>query len=349
MTEDSSNYPTHPVHTYDWDAEGRVSQVDPGSNATWIFTYNALGQRVQWAYGNSGGADQHWFDPAGNWLGNAGEFSTVRFGDRLLSVYLGSETYLYHMNNLNSTTMATIHNGGLGDDSLFYPWGDPWENIENFAGLPYFDTKTNNDFTTFRVYSPNLGRWFSPDPLGGHLEDPQTLNKYAYVRNNPTSLTDPTGLDSYLICTPTDQNASTCQQQRVGGTDKSPQMAWVQGVTGENGFTATLIGNENGSLVDKTTGTGTYTASVNGSGVQFSNNGGLTSSTGVFVNGTPSNKIPGCRLGQCQRAFRLHVYPYKQQDGGEPDGGRLLYIFWHSRASRSCSAECWLYLLPGRR
>jgi len=39
--------------------------------------------------------------------------------------------------------------------------------------------------------------------------------------------------------------------------------------------------------VDKTTGTGTYTASANGSGVQFSNNGGQTSSTGVFVNGTP--------------------------------------------------------------
>ena len=33
--------------------------------------------------------------------------------------------------------------------------------------------------------------------------------------------------------------------------------------------------------------TGTYTASVNGDGVQFSNNGGQTSSSGVFINGTP--------------------------------------------------------------
>jgi hypothetical protein len=53
-------------------------------------------------------------------------------------------------------------------------------------------------------------------------------------------------------------------------------------------FTATLIGNDaKGNLVDKTTGTGAYTASVNGSGVQFSNDGGKTSSTGVFDNGTP--------------------------------------------------------------
>ena len=33
-------------HTFQWDAEGRVSTVDNGS--TWAFTYNALGHRVQW-------------------------------------------------------------------------------------------------------------------------------------------------------------------------------------------------------------------------------------------------------------------------------------------------------------
>lgn len=43
--------------------------------------------------------------------------------------------------------------------------------------------------------------------------------------------------------------------------------------------------------MDKTTGTGAYTASVNGSGVQFSNNGGQTSSAGVFVNGTPQTNF----------------------------------------------------------
>lgn len=41
--------------------------------------------------------------------------------------------------------------------------------------------------------------------------------------------------------------------------------------------------------MDLTTGTGSYTASVNGSGVQFSSDGGQTSSSGVYVNGTPNN------------------------------------------------------------
>ncbi len=69
-------------------------------------------------------------------------------------------------------------------------------------------------------------------------------------------------------------------------------MADVQGVTGANGFTATRIGNNpdgSGGLVDLSTGTGSYTASVNGSGVQFSSDGGQSSLSGVYVNGTPNN------------------------------------------------------------
>jgi hypothetical protein len=38
------------------------------------------------------------------------------------------------------------------------------------------------------------GRWLSPDPLAGDLSNPQSLNRYAYVLNNPTTLTDPLGL-----------------------------------------------------------------------------------------------------------------------------------------------------------
>jgi RHS repeat-associated protein len=64
----------------------------------------------------------------------------------------------------------------------------------NFASLDYYDTSTTTALAPFRVFSPNIGRWHSPDPLGGDVTNPQSLNRYAYVMSNPTTNTDPTGL-----------------------------------------------------------------------------------------------------------------------------------------------------------
>ena len=44
-----------------------------------------------------------------------------------------------------------------------------------------------------RVQDPVLGAMLSPDPLLGNLLNPQSLNRYAYVANNPASLVDPSG------------------------------------------------------------------------------------------------------------------------------------------------------------
>jgi RHS repeat-associated protein len=64
-----------------------------------------------------------------------------------------------------------------------------------FAGMER-DTETGNDHTWFRGYEQNLGRWMSPDLLGGDITNPQSLNRYAYALNNPTTLIDPVGLQS---------------------------------------------------------------------------------------------------------------------------------------------------------
>jgi hypothetical protein len=48
-----------------------------------------------------------------------------------------------------------------------------------------------------RQYFKTEGRWISPDPAGlsaVDLTNPQSLNRYAYVNNNPLGLVDPTGM-----------------------------------------------------------------------------------------------------------------------------------------------------------
>ncbi len=44
-----------------------------------------------------------------------------------------------------------------------------------------------------RLQDPLLGRMLSPDPVLGSLGQPQTLNPYSYVSNNPTTYVDPSG------------------------------------------------------------------------------------------------------------------------------------------------------------
>jgi RHS repeat-associated protein len=63
------------------------------------------------------------------------------------------------------------------------------------------DAETGLDFFLARYYSGAQGRFMSSDPLYidlRRLGDPQQLNNYAYVRNNPLKFIDPTGL--YLTC-----------------------------------------------------------------------------------------------------------------------------------------------------
>jgi hypothetical protein len=52
-----------------------------------------------------------------------------------------------------------------------------------------------------RYQNPAIGQFLSIDPWEGHLEDPQSLNKYSYSRNNPIKYYDPNGemFDSYLF------------------------------------------------------------------------------------------------------------------------------------------------------
>ncbi|MHB1022636.1 MAG: RHS repeat-associated core domain-containing protein [Acidobacteriaceae bacterium] len=62
------------------------------------------------------------------------------------------------------------------------------------------DAESGLDYFGARYYASNMGRWMSPDwsakvePVPySKLDDPQTLNLYGYLTNNPLSRTDPDG------------------------------------------------------------------------------------------------------------------------------------------------------------
>jgi RHS repeat-associated protein len=143
-----------------------------------------------------------------------------------LAVYIWGDTLFNHANHLGSTTLRTNQAGTAIEDILFYPWGYVWQlwgsGGFNFAELPYADVTTTTHLTAFRVFSPNLGRWHSPDPMwpvAVRLDDPQTWNMYAYVRNNPTGLVDPSGAEYCKVVTDSEGNQSIDTTSCVSDTE----------------------------------------------------------------------------------------------------------------------------------
>jgi RHS repeat-associated protein len=75
-----------------------------------------------------------------------------------------------------------------------------WKNSQPFGsgGSDQFtghkqDSETGLKYFGARYYNAAALRWISADSVTAHVYDPQSLNKYAYVRNDPVNLVDPDG------------------------------------------------------------------------------------------------------------------------------------------------------------
>ena len=76
------------------------------------------------------------------------------------------------------------------------------------------DSESGLDYFGARYNSSSMGRFMSPDPLGGDLTNPQSLNRYSYVLNNPLTNTDPTGM---YTCT----DSKDCSSKKDQALEKS--------------------------------------------------------------------------------------------------------------------------------
>jgi RHS repeat-associated protein len=116
-----------------------------------------------------------------------------------------STTTYYHGDHLGTSRLLTDGNGYPIWQGTFLPYGQEWNaqtttNHYKFTGKER-DSETGLDYFGARYYGSTMGRFLSPDPDddSGIEKDPQSWNRYAYARNNPLLLTDPTG-ESYQVC-----------------------------------------------------------------------------------------------------------------------------------------------------
>ena len=150
----------------------------------------------------------YWTDPGGTVLSETdlsgnNRVRDVYFGNKLIARKdsSGSTHYLIQ-DQLGSERVSVSASGTVEDDMDTYPWGGHAPHYASSSGNIYTFTGDENDAestsfnTPFRQLSSTLGRWLRPDPYDGSYNstNPQSLNRYSYVLNNPPSLIDPSGL-----------------------------------------------------------------------------------------------------------------------------------------------------------
>jgi RHS repeat-associated protein len=203
----AGNITNDSVHSYTYDAENRIVQVDGGN--TGVYTYDAEGRR---AAKTAGGASYNYlFDLGGRAVTEliAGTTTTNRAevyaGGRHLATQNFGTTYFIHSDWLGTERVRTGLTGTTIETCISLAYGDSLTctgtdvSPLHFTGKMH-DNETGLDDFPARYYSSTQGRWYSPDWASAQvpvpyadLHNPQTLNLYDYVGSNPTNHSDADG------------------------------------------------------------------------------------------------------------------------------------------------------------
>ena len=238
---------------------------------------------------------------------------------KLLSTYDSAGIHFQFTDPLG-TRRAQANASGVGEGTYFsFPFGDHYMASGDDATPLHFtgkerDTESGLDYFGARYFSSNMGRMMSPDwsakiqPVPyAKLDNPQSLNLYSYVGNNPLSRTDPTG--HYEIncgsgvknCAQQQTNVNNAIAAGLKSKDQSVvQAAKAYGALGEkNGVTVSVV-----NVVDPKNSnvTGNTGAAAGTGGIQATPDGkGFMQATQVNIQaGLSTNQLSDTTLHEGQ-------------------------------------------------
>jgi RHS repeat-associated protein len=199
-----------------YNAENRIASIQklasgtcaaPGNlTAKWDFTYDGDGVRTGQSYTPYTNRQPGSVVITRYYFGGALETqgSTVKkyysFAGQAVAMKDASGFNYFLSDHLGSISVVLKANGNI-EQQRYLPFGGA-------RVMPPYSGVTSTDFTytgqralpntglmdyKARFYSPALGRFIQPDTIIPDLPNPQSWNRFSYVRNNPLRYSDPTG------------------------------------------------------------------------------------------------------------------------------------------------------------
>jgi len=189
------------AQTYVYDGENKMVKASNGSGTLGEYFYDGDGKRVKKIAANDGGTTIFVYDAAGKLV--------AEYSQTAASVEDAKVAYLTN-DHLGSPRINTDRDGNVTARHDYHPFGEEITTTQRTGHSDYTpdsirkqftgyerDNETDLDFAEARMYSGTLGRFTTTDPVymkDQRLTDPQQLNTYIYVRNNPLNYADPSGL-----------------------------------------------------------------------------------------------------------------------------------------------------------
>jgi RHS repeat-associated protein len=261
------------VNTLTYDAAGKLITASVSGTGVGAYGYDGRGLRVQKCVPNCTSPTTktiyifagskviaEYDNPSGSTPSPTREY--IYSGKKLVAKITSSATNYFLRDHL-SNRVITDSSGSVIEQLGHYPYGEPWYDTGSekwkFSTHEH-DSETSNEYAMARYLVSRLGRFSSPDLHSGRRANPQSLNRYAYVLDDPINLLDPLGLDAEGSCWwGSSEDGSTANGGAgsgdcvVGGgawCDKLGCMWSVGGLGIQTGNLQDYINSDNGSDID---------------------------------------------------------------------------------------------------
>jgi RHS repeat-associated protein len=218
-----------------YDAENRMTAMSGGTTAS--FVYDGDGKRVK---GTSGGVTTTYIGNYFEWTGSTSSMKKYYYdGETRVAMRTGSSTgqttglnWLFG-DQLGSTSITADSSGNRSGELRYKGWG---ENRYNWGTTPttfQFTGQRNETtlglyFYNSRWFDPALGRFIQADTVVPNPLNSQSLDRYAYVLNNPIKYIDPSGHMCNMDCAYHDLEHEYFYDPRINfASDKDNPQNWT--------------------------------------------------------------------------------------------------------------------------
>jgi RHS repeat-associated protein len=195
------------TRTFTYDLAQRLKTTTSGSTTT-TYTYDGDGRRISASTGTgSANTTQFLWDPnrptaqiVEETDGAGASLREYHNGHQLVSMQTGGSAYYYQLDGLGSVVNLTSSSGTTQWTYDYHPFGVARTTTKNQNKAPVNNRRYAGEYLDAtglyhlraRQYDPSTGRLLTLDPLQAGNNLP-VIASYAYARNNPVLLTDPTG------------------------------------------------------------------------------------------------------------------------------------------------------------